>query len=120
MFLLRRVVVLFLLALPLVTTAQVDDAVEQWVEEHGSEGNVSELSDLLLQLTDNPVNLNDTTAVASLPFLSPFQVSALRNYIMLYGQLMSIGELQMVPGFDSATMAMILPLVKVEPYVHKR
>lgn len=120
MFLLRRVVVLFLLALPLVTTAQVDDAVEQWVEEHGSEGNVSELSDLLLQLTDNPVNLNDTTAVASLPFLSPFQVSALHNYIVLYGQLMSIGELQMVPGFDSATMAMILPLVKVEPYVHKR
>lgn len=120
MLLLRRVIILLLLALPLVATAQVDDAVEQWVEEHGSDGNVSEWSDLLLQLADNPVNLNDTIAVASLPFLSPFQVKALRNYILLYGQLLSIGELRMVPGFDSTIVAMILPLVKVEPYVQKK
>ena len=112
----RRLIVLLLLALPLTAVAQIDDAIEQWVEEQGSEKNVSELSDILLQLTDNPVNLNDTVTVTSLPFLSPFQVKALRNYIMLYGQLLSVGELRMVPGFDSLTVALITPLVKVEPY----
>ena len=112
----RRLIMLLLLALPLTAAAQVDDAIEQWVEEYGSDVNVSELSDLLLQLADNPVNLNDSVAVASLPFLSPFQLKALRNYIMLYGQLFSVGELRMVPGFDSVTMALIAPLVKAEPY----
>ena len=101
----RRLIVLLLFALPLTTMAQVDDAIEQWVEEHGSTASASELSDLLLQLSDNPVNLNDTVAVASLPFLSPFQVKALRNYITLYGQLLSLKELPMVPGFDSLTIA---------------
>lgn len=112
----RRLIVFLLLALPLTAVAQIEDAIEQWVEEHGSDANVSELTDLLIQLSDNPVNLNDTAAVGSLPFLSPFQVKALRNYVMLYGQLTSVAELQMIPGFDSVTVALITPLVKVEPY----
>lgn len=112
----RRLIVLFLFVLPMTVEAQVDDAIEQWVEDNGSEGNVSELCDLLLSLADNPVNLNDTAAVSSLPFLSPFQVKALRNYIALYGQLVTVAELYMVPGFDSLTVDLLLPLVKVEPY----
>lgn len=115
----RQIIFLLLFALPLSVVAQVDDAIEQWVEEHGSDANVAELSDLFLQLADNPVNLNDTVAVASLPFLSPFQVKALSNYIILYGQLVSVKELRMVPGFDSATVALIAPLVKTEPYVEQ-
>lgn len=112
----RRLIVLLLLTLSLPAVAQVDDVIEQWVEEYGSEGNVSELSDLLIQLSDNPVNINDTAAVASLPFLSPFQVKALRNYIILYGQMISVDELHMVPGFDSSLVAFLVPLVKAEPY----
>lgn len=114
----RRLFIIFLL-LPLTSVAQVDDAIEQWVEEHGSDVNVSELNDLLIQLADNPVNLNDTTSVDLLPFLSPFQVKSLRNYIMLHGQLLSIKELHRVPGFDSVTVDLITPLVKVEPYVQQ-
>lgn len=112
----RRLIVLLLLFLPLSAVGQIDDAIEQWVEEHGSEANVAELSDILIQLTDNPVNLNDTAALSSLPFLSPFQIKSLCNYIMLYGQLLSIKELYMVPGFDSVTVALITPIVKTEPY----
>lgn len=112
----RRLVILLLFSLPLSLAAQVDDAIEQWVEDYGSDGNVSELNDLLLQLADNPMNLNDTASLDMLPFLSPFQVKALRNYIILHGQLLSVKELHMVPGFDSVTVALIAPLVKVEPY----
>ena len=115
----RRLIVFLFLAMPLAAAAQIDDAIEQWVEDHGSEGNVSELHDLMLQLADNPVNLNDTASVAVLPFLSPFQIKALRNYIMLYGQLLSVKELYFVPGFDSAIVAFITPMVKVEPFVQQ-
>lgn len=115
----RRLLIFLLLFLPLASTAQIDDAIEQWVEDHGSDANVSELSDLLIQLADNPVNLNDTASVALLPFLSPFQLKSLCNYILLHGQLISIKELHMVPGFDSVTVALIAPMVKVEPFEPK-
>lgn len=110
----RRFIVLFMLFMPLTLVAQVDEAMEQWSEEGGE--TIADLSDLLLQLASDPVNLNDTVAVADLPFLSPFQVRALKTYIILYGQLLSVNELKLVPGFDSTTVALILPLVKVAPY----
>ncbi len=117
MLLTRRLIqLLLLLQLPLAAAAQVDDAVEQWIEEKESEGDAADFSDLLLQLADNPVNLNDTMAVVSLPFISPFQAKSLRHYITLYGQLLSVKELTLVPGFDSATVAMIMLWIKVEPF----
>ena len=74
-----------LLLSPWVAKAQVDDAVELWVEERGESG-AADLHDLLLQLADNPVNLNDTDAVSAVPFVSPFQLRSLKNYILLHIQ----------------------------------
>lgn len=116
MLLSRKFIILLLLLLPLTAAAQVEDALEQWVEEREGDANAAELNDLLLQLADAPVNLNDTAAIATLPFLSPFQIRSLRNYIQLYGQLLDVKELRMVPGFDSATVALLSPLVVTEPY----
>lgn len=118
MVLTRRLIVMVLLLLALlpVAVAQVEVDMEQWVEETGSDESAADLSDQLLQLADNPVNLNDTVAIADLPFLSPFQIRALKTYITLYGQLLSIKELTVVPGFDSAMVALLAPLVTVEPY----
>lgn len=104
-----------LLLSPWVAKAQVDDAVELWVEERGESG-AADLHDLLLQLADNPVNLNDTNALSIIPFVSPFQQRSLKNYIILHGQLLSLKELQLIPGFDSATVALLTSFVKVEPY----
>lgn len=95
---------------------EVNAAMSDWLMEGMSEETAAEINDLLLSLHENPVNINDTTAMASLPFITPFQHKALCYYIMLYGQLLSIKELAFVPGFDSATRALIEPLVKVEPY----
>ena len=96
--------------------AQVGEALEQWVEETDDTWAAGEMSDQWLQLTNHPVNLNDTAAYGQLFFLSPFQKQALRNYIALYGQLLSLGELRFVPGLDSATAAMLAPVATVAPY----
>lgn len=116
MVLIRRLLLVVLLTFPIPLMAQVDDAVEQWLEEGASEQDASELSDWIQLLRDDPVNVNDTSAVAALPFLSPFQLQALKNYIRLYGQLVSLKELHFVPGFDSLTVSMLTPLMKAEPY----
>ena len=113
---LRRWLIVLLLLLPLTAGAQVEEALEQWVEETDDSQAAADLSDLLLQLQAHPVNLNDTLAVAQLPFITPFQFKALRNYILLHGQLMSHKELLFIPGFDSSTVALIEPFTTVAPY----
>lgn len=103
--------------LPTVAIAQVDEAIEDWLQEDGSEDVAAEMSDILQQFIDNPVNINDTVAMAELPFLNPFQLTALRNYIILHGQLLSLKELAFVPGFDSITIVLLGLTTKAEPYM---
>lgn len=116
----RRLIVLLAMAVPMLVAAQDDYTVEQWIDERGSDLDAAELSDLLLHYADNPVNLNDTASLSAVPFLSPFQIKALRNYILLHGQLLSVKELALVPGFDSLALERIAPLVSVAPYVGQR
>lgn len=113
---LRRCTILLILLLPLSAIAQIEESVEQWIAETENEQAAGDMNDLLLHLNANPVNINDTSAVASLPFITPFQLKALKNYIILHGQLMSIKELLFVPLFDSATIATLEPYIIVEPH----
>lgn len=117
---LKRVCILFLLLLPLVVSAQVEEVLEQWVEETDDSQAAGEMSDQLKQLQDKPVNLNDTLALEEVPFLTPFQRKALRNYIILYGQMLSLKELCLVPGFDSGMVELLRPFVMVAPYAPPR
>lgn len=105
------------LLLPVISHAQIEDAIEQWLGEEVGEEMAAEMNDLLLQLRQEPVNVNDTLSMSTLPFISPFQTKALRNYILLHGQLLSINELRMVPGFDSSTVALLEPYLVARPYV---
>lgn len=106
--------------LPIVLTAQVDEAMEQWSEELESTMQAEAFADEIMELRDRRLNINDTTALTTLPFLSPFQQKALKNYITLYGQLLSHKELYFVPGFDSSTVALLEELTTVEPWNKKK
>ena len=69
---LKRLVAVMFLFLPIAVQAQsVDDAVEQWLIDDGNEEAVAEMADALNQLREEPVNINDTNALADLPLLSP-------------------------------------------------
>ena len=117
---LRRYIIWLALLLPFSAAAQVEDAVEQWVEETEDVQAAGDMNDLLLQLRAEPINLNDTTAVAALPLVTPFQLKALKNYILLHGQLLSIKELAFIPMFDSATVSTLEPYVTIAPYTPQR
>ena len=108
------VIVVLAVLLPVSLAAQVDEALEQWAGELESDVQVGAYADELAELADRRININDTAAMRQL--LSPFQLKALGNYITLYGQLLSHKELQMIPGFDSITVALLSAITVVEPF----
>ena len=107
--------VIFAIA-PFVASAQVDEALEQMVAETESDDQAAAWADWLTEIHENRINLNDTATLNALPLLSPFQVKALKNYISLYGQLLSHKELRFIPGFDSTLVALLENLTVVEPF----
>lgn len=116
----RRWLIVLLLLMPTLASAQVETLLEPWVEETDDTWAAGEMHDQWLELGDRPVNLNDTHSLDRLFFLSPFQRQALRNYLMLYGQLLSFKELGFVPGFDTLTVRWLQGVAVVEPYTAPR
>lgn len=62
-----------------------------------------------------PLRLNTATAadLQSLQLLSPWQISSLLLYRKVFGKLLSIYELQAVPGWDEATILRIQPYISI-------
>ena len=67
--------------MPLCAAAQVEDAIEQWLQEDVAEEQAAATVDIMTQLNYEPVNINDTAAVRDLPLMTPFRYRALCNYI---------------------------------------
>ncbi|HEV7333197.1 MAG TPA: helix-hairpin-helix domain-containing protein [Flavisolibacter sp.] len=100
----------------IVSAQEVPVNTEQQLENLADE--VVEDDALLQQLAfyqKNPLNLNEASAeeLALLRTISALQIQNLLRYRNLFGNLLSIYELQAVPGFDLATIQKILPYVKV-------
>ena len=59
------------------------------------------------------INKASNTQLNTIPWLTPVQVQSLLKYIEQHGPLVSIYELQAIPGWDLATIRLIEPIVKV-------
>ncbi|PSL47475.1 hypothetical protein CLV51_102323 [Chitinophaga niastensis] len=60
-----------------------------------------------------PLNVADEATLQSLGLLTPLQISSFMSYRRLLGDLLSIYELQAVPGFEPEVIRRILPYVSV-------
>lgn len=100
-----KLIVLISLCLPLTIYArQEDDLVNedmQWQQ--------------LETYRKHPLSLNkaDVAELTSLGLLTSLQIDELINYKKQFGKLLSIYELQAVPGFDETTIQLILPYITV-------
>ncbi|MDO9550880.1 helix-hairpin-helix domain-containing protein [Rhodonellum sp.] len=98
--------------------------IEQFMEELFSlpetDDNYEDLYESLLQLYLNPINLNKTNPeeLKSVYVLSPIQLTAFFDYRKNFGDLISIYELQAIPGFDLATIYKLLPFVTLADGSH--
>ncbi|MFD2203254.1 ComEA family DNA-binding protein [Shivajiella indica] len=94
--------------------------MEQFVEElfsmQGNEGDYDEQYESLLQILLNPIHLNKTSPeeLKSLYILSPVQINNFFEYKRLFGNLLSIYELQAIPEFDLETIYKLLPFVTLD------
>ncbi len=96
--------------------AVIEQRIELISEAIGDEeADFNTLFDDLSYYYDHPINLNNTTRdeLQELMMLSEIQITALLEHIERNGKLISIYELQAVPGFDLATINNILPFVMV-------
>lgn len=77
--------------------------------------NYEDFYETLFQLFTKPINLNSasTETLLSTYLLSIYQVNQLVAYRDNFGKLLSIYELQAIPGFDMLTIRKILPFVTV-------
>lgn len=105
--------------------AQVDgvprDLIEQRIEEAaerlGDDSDV-DLNNLFEALTDrylDPIDLNHTDAqeLSTLFLLDDVQIVSLLQHIRRNGKLLSVYELQTIPGWDARTIQLIRPFVTV-------
>ncbi|MEI6748634.1 MAG: helix-hairpin-helix domain-containing protein [Bacteroidales bacterium] len=87
--------------------------METLVERTDGELDYSDFLDDLGRLKRHPINLNAATDddLRNLSFLNELQIANLRAYIMQYGSIASIYELQMIEGFSQEMIELMLPFI---------
>lgn len=94
----------------------IENLIEAIAEQNEEQFDYSNLLDELNELLQNPINLNTTTAneLEKLVILNQNQIENLLNYRKTTGQIFSLFELQLVPGFSYELIRSIEPFVSVE------
>ena len=96
------------------TTEQlIADIFEQYAAETEQELDFDSFYEDLIDLADNPIQLNDATReeLEKLPFLSGQQIENILYYIYKFGNLNTIYELQLIDGLDMTDVRRMLPFV---------
>lgn len=77
--------------------------------------NYEELYENMVQLLSNPINLNSASVeeLRFLNILSESQIQNLLHHREENGTLLSLYEIQAIPGFDTTTLSRLLPFVEV-------
>ncbi len=123
----RSIVFYFLLSFPVFGQNYPREEIdlENFIEElfaiQQTDDNYEDMYESLLQVFLNPIHLNKTQpeGLKSLYVLSPFQINNFFTYRENFGPLISIYELQAIPGFDLATIYKLLPFVTLEDVSYK-
>ncbi|WP_373515672.1 ComEA family DNA-binding protein [Persicitalea sp.] len=105
---------------PAQTPPRREIDIQQFVQElfpvPSEDINYSDLFESLFQLYANPRDLNIATRdeLAATYILTQNQLDALMDYRTQLGPLLSLYELQAIPGFDLPTIRRLLPFVTVQ------
>ena len=93
----------------------IERVIEEVFPLQEQDANYEELYEALLLYYSHPLDLNTATQeeLRSLFILSSKQVNAFEAYRVKYGKLLTLYELQAIPGFDLQTIQRLLPFVTV-------
>ena len=109
------ILVLWFAGLTILTAQSVTGDAELQTEITSLTGteDADNAAEKLAELSDNRVDINsgDEDEISRLFFLTSFQVKVLADYIKRHGNIISVYEIALLPGFDRPT-AMLM-----EPYI---
>lgn len=92
-----------------------EQLVEDFFPMQEDDIDYSDAYEILFQMLADPIDLNNADAdeLKNLFILSPQQIQSFLNYREKYGRLLTIYELQAVPGFSLEDIKRVLPFVTV-------
>lgn len=93
----------------------IEDMVEEIAQNIEGEVDYSQITSDLYYFLEHPINLNysDEKTLEKLRSLNDFQILSLVDYIKTQGNMATLYELQLIEGFDYATIKKLLPFVFV-------
>ncbi len=94
----------------------IAEIVEDLTAKADDEQDYTQLIEDLIILAENPININVATIddLKKFIFLSDFQINSLIDFRDSTGTILSIYELQTIPGFDIIDIQRLSPFIKVE------
>jgi hypothetical protein len=95
----------------------VNDQIEWIAERQDFVPSEQSVLEAYPDIIDKPVSINQMREQEYLriPFLSSSQRTSLMNYVKQFGDVLSIYELLVIPGFDSSLVMKIAPFISLEP-----
>ena len=113
-----RPILLLLLLIPMSVCAQHETDWEQALREVVGEEDIDseqweQMTDLLTDYAEHPIDLNHATReeLEALPFLTAQQVEEIMAYLYRYGEMQSLGELQMITSLDYRQRQLLLNFI---------
>ncbi len=106
----------------LINEDELQQRIESLLEDREEVPDISQLMEELEVLKLQPLNLNTASAeeLRRIFFLNDFQISNLIRHREVYGDLISLLELQTIEGFDMQTIRLLMSFVVVEEKVERR
>ncbi|MDZ4709532.1 MAG: hypothetical protein SH818_14125 [Saprospiraceae bacterium] len=96
----------------------MEDVIQAYLESRQEESGADfeTVMERLELFKKSPINLHAAGQpdLDEFILLAPLQINALRSYILKYGRLLSLFELQVVPGFDIETIRRISPYISLD------
>jgi hypothetical protein len=92
---------------------KISEIAEEIASQGEENGSVDQFSDLLYELSQDPVRINsgDESEISRLFFLTDFQVKILADYVRTTGKILTPFEIANIPGFDRETTETLIPFV---------
>ncbi len=102
---------------PVPASRFIGDIAEIIMERESGDADLETLLEDLQKSSLEPLNLNaaDQQELNRIPLLNDFQIYSFIRYRNETGPLLSLNELQYIPGFDKETIALISPFVMIAP-----
>lgn len=97
-------------------TYSLEDIIQSYIESREEDGDFdyNTILDRLEYLQKHKVNINNEDELDELILLRPSQIENIKTYIRAHGTLISIYELQAIPGMNVQSIKMILPFISLQ------